>query len=194
MRRSPTRCSRAWTSPGPTRRRALSAILFPGPFRDWTDTAERYGDVTPLPTRAFFYGLRDDEEVVVDLGPGVRLVFELEAVGEPDERGMRSVLVRLNGMLRPMDVRDDSVEVATAQVERADRSKPGHVAAPLAGVLTLRVQEGDEVEQGQPVGVLEAMKMESTVTAPVAGRIERAPVPSGTRLEQGDLIVAIEPS
>jgi len=38
------------------------------------------------------------------------------------------------------------------------------------------------------------MKMESTVTAPVAGRIERAPVPSGTRLEQGDLIAAIEPS
>jgi biotin carboxyl carrier protein len=38
------------------------------------------------------------------------------------------------------------------------------------------------------------MKMESTVTAPIAGRIDRTPVPSGTRLEQGDLIVAIEPS
>jgi pyruvate carboxylase len=121
----------------------------------------------------------------------VRLIFELEAIGEPDDRGMRTVLVRVNGQLRPIDVRDESVEAPTAKVERADPSDDSHVAAPLTGVVTLRVQEGDEVSEGQPLAVLEAMKMESTVTSPKAGTVERVPVPSGTRLEQGDLIAVI---
>jgi biotin carboxyl carrier protein len=41
--------------------------------------------------------------------------------------------------------------------------------------------------------VLEAMKMESTVTAPSGGTVKRVPVPSGTRLEQGDLIAVVAP-
>jgi pyruvate carboxylase len=99
----------------------------------------------------------------------------------------------VNGQLRPIDVRDESVEAPTAKVERADPSDSTHVAAPLTGVVTLRVEVGDEVEAGAPLAVLEAMKMESTVTAPSGGTVKRVPVPSGTRLEQGDLIAVVGP-
>jgi len=177
--------------PGDARREALAELQFPGPAQERRDAFERYGDVRPVPTRAFLYGLPDDGEVSVDLGPGVRLIYELEAIGEPDDRGMRTVLVRLNGQLRPIDVRDESVEAPTSRVERADPTDDTHVAAPLTGVVTLRVEEGEEVDAGQPLAVLEAMKMESTVTAPQAGVVQRIPVPSGTRLEQGDLIAVV---
>ncbi len=177
--------------PGTDRRAALSELQFPGPTQERADAYARYGDVSHIPTRAFLYGLPDDGDVSIELGPGVRLILELEAIGEPDDRGMRTVLVRVNGQLRPIDVRDESIEAPTAKVERADPNDASHVAAPLTGVVTLRVQPGDEVEAGQPLAVLEAMKMESTVTAPIGGTVKRVPVPSGTRLEQGDLIAVV---
>ena len=177
--------------PGTDRRTALAELQFPGPTQERADAYARYGDVSHIPTRAFLYGLPDDGDVSIELGPGVRLILELEAIGEPDDRGMRTVLVRVNGQLRPIDVRDESIEAPTAKVERADPNDASHVAAPLTGVVTLRVQPGDEVEAGQPLAVLEAMKMESTVTSPAAGTVKRVPVPSGTRLEQGDLIAVV---
>jgi pyruvate carboxylase len=176
---------------GTDRRAALAELQFPGPTQERADAYARYGDVSHIPTRAFLYGLPDDGDVSIELGPGVRLILELEAIGEPDDRGMRTVLVRVNGQLRPIDVRDESVEAPTAKVERADPDDASHVAAPLTGVVTLRVQPGDAVEAGQPLAVLEAMKMESTVTSPAAGTVKRVPVPSGTRLEQGDLIAVV---
>jgi pyruvate carboxylase len=177
--------------PGTDRRRALAELQFPGPTQERADAYARYGDVSQVPTRAFLYGLPDDGDVSIELGPGVRLILELEAIGEPDDRGMRTVLVRVNGQLRPIDVRDESVEAPTAKVERADPDDASHVAAPLTGVVTLRVAAGDEVGAGDPLAVLEAMKMESTVTSPTAGTVQRVPVPSGTRLEQGDLIAVV---
>jgi len=53
------------------------------------------------------------------------------------------------------------------------------------------VHPGDEVAAGDPVAVIEAMKMESTIGAPVGGRVERVAVADGTRVERGDLLVVI---
>jgi pyruvate carboxylase len=177
--------------PGPERRAALSELMFPGPFRDEREARKQYGDVSVVPTLPFFYGLREDVEHAIDLEPGVRLVVGLEAIGEPDARGMRTVLTRLNGQLRPIDVRDESIQVTSVTVERADPKDPDHVAAPLAGNVTVSVKEGAEVAEGDPVAVLEAMKMESTITAPHAGRVARIAAPNGGRLEQGDLILVL---
>jgi pyruvate carboxylase len=178
--------------PGPSRRAALSELMFPGPFRDQRDAREHYGDVSVIPTLPFFYGLKEDAEHAIDLEPGVRLVVGLEAIGEPDARGMRTVLTRLNGQLRPIDVRDESIQVTSVAVERADPKDPDHVAAPLAGIVTVQVKEDAEVSEGDAIAVLEAMKMESTITAPHAGRVARIAAPSGGRLEQGDLILVLE--
>jgi pyruvate carboxylase len=179
--------------PGDDRRQALSEVLFAGPYRDYERSATHYGDLATIPTRAFLYGLPEDEEVVVELETGVRVVFELEAIGEPDERAMRTVLARVNGQVRPVHVRDNAAKSSVATIERANPQTPGHLAAPVTGVVTLQVSAGDDVEQGQPVAIIEAMKMESTVSAPIAGRIARITVSSGTRLEHGDLLLEIEP-
>lgn len=178
--------------PGEERRAALAEILFPGPAKDHAEARERYGDVSLIPTPAFFRGLREDEELAIELGPGVTLLYELEAIGEADARGMRTVLVRVNGQLRPVEVRDRSVDAAGEQIERADPSQPGHVPAPVTGIVSLLVAAGDAVAEGDPVATLEAMKMESTITAPRSGTVARVAAAGGTRLEQGDLLLVIE--
>ena len=180
--------------PGRERQIELAKLMFPGPLADYLSARERHGDVALLPTSAFFYGLRENESLPVDLAPGVRVIFELEAIGEADESGMRTVMARVNGQLRPVDVRDRSIERAVAEIERADPANPGHVAAPVIGAVIVQVSAGDEVVAGDPLAVIEAMKMESTITAPIAGRVERVAIASGTRVERGDLVLVLRPS
>ena len=183
----------ALSRPGRERQLTLAELMFPGPLHDYLAAREQHGDVSLLPTSAFFYGLRENEALPVDLAPGVRVIFELEAIGEADESGVRTVMARVNGQLRPLDVRDRSVERAVAEIERANPSNPGHVAAPVIGAVIIQVSAGAEVTAGEPVAVIEAMKMESTITAPISGRVERVAVASGTRVERGDLLLVLAP-
>jgi pyruvate carboxylase len=132
-------------------------------------------------------------EYAVDLEPGVQLLIALEAISEPDERGLRTVLMSLNGQLRPVQVRDRSVDTDVKVAEKADRSDPNHVAAPFAGVVTLQVAEGDHVAAGGTVGTIEAMKMEAAITAPAGGTVERLAIGAVQQVEGGDLVVVLAP-
>ncbi|MGY1631994.1 pyruvate carboxylase [Geodermatophilus sp. SYSU D01186] len=172
-------------------RATLNRLLFPGPTREFLAHSEAYGDVSVLPTKEFLYGLRPGDEHAVDLEPGVTLLMGVEAVSDPDERGMRTVMCTLNGQLRPVSVRDRSVEAAVKAAEKADRSDPKQVAAPFAGVVTLQVAEGDSVAAGQPVATIEAMKMEAAITAPAAGTVQRLAIGSVQQVEGGDLLVVL---
>lgn len=76
------------------------------------------------------------------------------------------------------------------------------VTAPMSGTFYRRpspdeppfVAEGDEVAVGDPVCVIEVMKLFSTVYAEQAGRVASAPVPDGSPVEQGQLLFVIEPT
>jgi pyruvate carboxylase len=173
------------------RRTTLNRLLFPGPTREFETHRQTYGDTSVLDSKDFFYGLRPGKEYAVDLEQGVRLLIELEAVGEADERGMRTVMSALNGQLRPIQVRDTSVASDVPATEKADRANPGHVAAPFAGVVTLAVAEGDEVAAGATVATIEAMKMEASVTASKAGTVSRLAINKIQQVEGGDLLVEI---
>ncbi|MGW7283682.1 pyruvate carboxylase, partial [Streptomyces sp. NPDC054844] len=173
------------------RRATLNRLLFPGPAREFDTHRNTFGDTSVLDSKDFFYGLRPGKEYTVDLDPGVRLLIELQAVGDADERGMRTVMSSLNGQLRPIQVRDRSAASDVPVTEKADRSNPGHVAAPFAGVVTLAVAEGDEVEAGATVATIEAMKMEATITAPKSGTVSRLAINRVQQVEGGDLLVQL---
>lgn len=173
------------------RRALLNELLFATPARDQQAAAERWGDLSVVPTPAFLYGLEPAEELNIDLEPGVRLLVELEAVTEPDARGFRTALISLNGQTRPVEAQDRALEVRVSRAEKADPAEPGHIPAPLTGVVTPKVREGDRVEPGQAVATIEAMKMESTVTSPVGGTVDRVVATSGTSVEPDDLILAV---
>ncbi|WP_029145146.1 pyruvate carboxylase [Microbacterium luticocti] len=175
------------------RRQMLNELLFPAPTRAFREQRERFGDLSVLDTADYLYGLTPGVEHVVDLERGVQLYVGLEAIGEADDKGMRSVMTTLNGQLRPVFVRDRSIEVAARQAEKADTSKPGQVAAPFSGAVTVKVAEGERVEAGAPVASIEAMKMEAAITAPVGGLVERVVLPGTAQVEAGDLLVVIRP-
>ena len=174
-----------------TRRDRLNHLLFPGPTKDFQQVRASYGDVSLLDTESYLYGMTPSTEVEVILDRGVRLLLGLEAVGEPDERGMRTVMFSLNGQLRPIQVRDRSVEVDQAAAEKAEPGTPGQIAAPFAGAVTPVVQEGQKVQAGQTVATIEAMKMEASITTPVGGTVRRLAIGAVQQLEGGDLVMVI---
>ncbi|MGZ4627011.1 MAG: biotin/lipoyl-containing protein, partial [Kineosporiaceae bacterium] len=144
-----------------------------------------------LDTVDYLYGLRGGEEHVVELERGVRLIVSREAIGDVDDRGMRTVVCTLNGQLRPIQVRDRSVAVQVKAAEKADPTRPGHVAAPFAGVVSLAAGEGDRVEAGQMVASIEAMKMEASITTTVAGTVQRLAIGPVQQVEGGDLVLVV---
>ncbi|GAB20761.1 pyruvate carboxylase [Gordonia effusa NBRC 100432] len=174
---------------GTPRREALNRLLFPGPATEFAEHCRLYGDTSALSANLFLYGLRSGCEERVSLEPGVDLLIGLEAISDPDERGMRTVMCTLNGQLRPVAVRDRSFDVTVEKVRRADPNNAAHLGAPFGGVVVLSVEVGEEVEAGDPVGTIEAMKMESTITAPRSGVISALPLGASAQVDGGDLIV-----
>ncbi|MPV49281.1 pyruvate carboxylase [Pseudactinotalea sp. HY160] len=174
------------------RRDRLSRLLFPGPAAAFEQLRTEYGDVSVIDTIDYLYGLDHGREVVVTLDRGVRLLINLEAISEPDDRGMRTVMATLNNHLRPVEVRDSSATVTAETVEKADPSRPGHIAAPFAGAVTPVVEVGEEVEAGQSVATIEAMKMEASITTPVAGTVQRVPAGTSRPVDGGDLVLVVD--
>src|SRR5690242_11997651 len=123
------------------RRGTLNRLLFPGPTKEFAESRQKYGDVSVLPTAQYLYGLTTGDEHQVELEEGKRLILGLEAISGADERGIRTVMCTINGQLRPVNVRDRSVAADAPTAERADPSKPGQVAAPFDGVVSLVVSE-----------------------------------------------------
>ena len=178
-----------------TRRAALDQLLFPKQYAEYQEHLRTYGVTDQLGDKAFFYGLEEGEETMIWYGEidenRPPLVVSLDAVSEPDEKGMRQVILTVNGQVRPITVRDESAESSVAEVEKADSSNPGHVAAPFAGAVTVTVKEGDEVAEGDPVASIEAMKMEAAISATKDGKVERVAFTQPTKVEGGDLVVVI---
>jgi pyruvate carboxylase len=65
------------------------------------------------------------------------------------------------------------------------------VAAPFAGVVTLRAAEGDTVAAGDILATIEAMKMEAAITAPMAGTVARVAISQVQQVEGGDLLIVL---
>ncbi len=194
---------RTWKAPAATlspeqsaalqsdRRRTLNELLFPGPTAIFAEARSMYGDTSVLPTIDYLYGLRSGEEHEVTIAEGKKLLIGLQAISEPDERGFRTVMSTINGQIRPVSVRDRKVAADVPAAEKADTAKPGEVAAPFQGVVTVGVRAGDAVAVGDTVATIEAMKMEASITAAVAGTVERIAIGSTQSVEGGDLVLVI---
>jgi pyruvate carboxylase len=177
-----------------SRRSTLNRLLFPGPTKQFEEVRELYGDLSVVDTVDYLYGLRQGTEHAIHIDRGVSLFVGLEAIGEADDKGMRTVMTILNGQLRPVFVRDRGILVESKAAEKADPAQPGQVAAPFSGVVTLQVAEGDAVEAGQAVASIEAMKMEAAITTPVGGRVHRVAVPKTQQVDAGDLLLEVTPT
>ena len=172
----------------------LSYLLYPDVFVTYAKFRETYADVSVLPTPPFFYGLRPDQEITVSIEAGKTLVIKFLTVGEAHPDGTRTLFFELNGQPREINVRDRALRVVARAHPKADPADPGQVAAPTAGLVTsIAVELNQTVERNAKLLTLEAMKMQSNVYAPVAGRIGKIHVVPGQQVEGKDLLFTITP-
>lgn len=169
----------------------LSYKFYPKVFEDYFNHHQQYGDVSYIPTRAFFYGLKHNEEITIEFESGKMIIVEYLYSTQADDDGYRTVFFNLNGQTRGVKVKDNTVQSTKVKHQKADGDN--EIGAPLQGKLVqLNVKAGDVVKKEQPLFVLEAMKMESTVTAPVDGKVKKVHLDEGTMVEQSDLVVEFE--
>ncbi len=171
----------------------ISYKLYPKVYRDFHDHFEMYGEVRRLPTPAFFFGLEPNEEIIVSLSKGKNVLVKYLNKTMPDEQGMCLVFFELNGQTRSVQVLDRSLQVERVVNRKA--TSENEVGAPLQGSISkILVEEGEQVEAGAPLFIIEAMKMESTITAPVSGTIQKIYLTPKTMVAQDDLVVELEPA
>ena len=177
----------------PSRTDLLSYLMYPEVFVKFTKAYQAHGDLEILPTPQFFYGMQNGEEVAIDLEPGKTLVLKFLTIGEAHPDGTRTVFFELNGQPREVTIRDRSLEVKNEPRLKADPAISGHVGAPIPGAVTsVAVELNATVAQGDKLLVMEAMKMQTTVTAPVAGKVVKKLVAPGQQVDAKDLLLVIE--
>lgn len=178
---------------GPKRllRDFLSYKLYPKVYEDFNAHFDEYGSVRNLPTPAFFYGLKAHEEIIVNINSGKDVLIKFLNKTEPDEQGNRLVFFSLNGQVRSVQVRDHGIRLDLVVHRKAE--KETEIGSPLQGSLSkVLVQEGDAIKVNTPLFVIEAMKMESTITSPAAGTVKKIHLKEKTLVEQDDLVVELE--
>jgi pyruvate carboxylase len=168
----------------------LSYLFYPKVFEEYAAHREQYGDVYYLPTTSFFYGLNADEETLIELAPGKSILVKMMYITESDEHGIRSVFFKLNGQTRAIDVKDKNFKVIAITNKKV--SLENEIGAPLQGKLSkILVNIGDEIEKNTPLFAIEAMKMESTVVAPFAGKVKAILLKPGSLVAQDDVVIEL---
>jgi pyruvate carboxylase len=176
----------------PTARDVVSYLMYPQVFEQLTDHQRKFADVSVLPTPVFLYGMLPGEEIAVDIESGKTLIIKFLTIGDAHPDGTRTIFFELNGQPREVVVTDRSLQSAVAERLKADPKNSKQVGAVFPGlVIKVAVQAGDEVKAGQKLLMLEAMKMEATISAETAGKVEQVHVVAGTQVETGDLLVTL---
>ncbi|MCX7721731.1 MAG: pyruvate carboxylase [Verrucomicrobiae bacterium] len=172
-----------------------SYLMFPEVFLTFAKMQATYGDLSVLPTPAFFYGMKPGEEIEVELEPGKTLYIGLVVVGPVGADGKRVVSFELNGLGRQVAVVDKSVQPKVKSRPKADPASPDQIGAPIPGVVTsISVNAGARVAKGDKLVCLEAMKMQTTVYAPMDGVVAEICVKVGDSVESKDLLIRLSPA
>jgi pyruvate carboxylase len=102
------------------------------------------------------------------------------------------VTYELNGMTRETHIIDRGVAPKTKARAKVDVKDPLQVGAPIPGLIaSVFVSVGHKVSRGDKLVMMEAMKMQTTVTAPCDGVVEELPVNFGETVEVKDLLVRL---
>jgi pyruvate carboxylase len=168
-------------------------LMYPKVFMDYRTRHRLYGPVRTLPTRTFFYGMTQGEEITAEIDPGKTLELRLQAVGETSDDGDVKVFFELNGQPRVIRVANRLIKAKTAAKPKAAEGNPGHVGAPMPGsIASVAVTQGQKVKAGDLLLTIEAMKMETGIHAERAGTVKALLVHPGSQIDAKDLLIELE--
>jgi len=171
----------------------LSYKLYPKVFTESYNHHVKYGNVMNIPTKNFFYGMEIGEEIMVELDKGKNVLISFVSITDPDDEGNVDVLFKVNGQLRNVVVKDKTVKVVKVENVKVEAGNSKQIGAPLQGLLSsILVKKGQKIKKNQPLFVIEAMKMETTVVAPVSGVVDKIQLEEGSLVKSEDLVVRME--
>jgi len=168
----------------------LSYKLYPKVYKDAWNAHLEYGDLARIPTKNFFYGMELNEETIIEIAPGKSIIVKLLSLSLPNEDGMRTVFFKINGQTRNIDVKDRSLGIEKVENTKADAAIPGEIGAPLQGLLSkILVKKDQKVKKNEPLFIIEAMKMETTITSFENAQIKAIKLKEGSMVNADDLVI-----
>ena len=177
----------------PTERDAISWCLYPKVVEDYFARRKEFGDLSRMVSHVFFMGMAPSEVTEITIEDGKTLMVKYIGAGEENDDGTRTMQFELNGAKRDVVVVDEAIQVSSEQVLYADVDNKHHVGSSIpGGVSKVHVKKGDPVEENQPLFVIEAMKMETSVVARTAGIVDEVYVREGQSVKAGELLALLK--
>ena len=174
----------------------LSYALYPKVYEDFRKSMKEDGYFRFMGSDIFFHGLSDGETCEVKVREGRELIIKLASATDLDEDGFRDVIFDVNGNRSAVRIKDKAAAVTGgggAKTVFADPDDPTEIGANIPGtILKVLVAEGDEVEEKQPVAVIEAMKMETNILATSKGVVDKIHVAEGDQVKAGELVAKLK--
>jgi len=169
-----------------------SWLMYPKVFADFAAVQRQYGELTPLPTPVFFYGMEAGQEVNIVLAKGKALIVRYLGTSDPHDDNHRTVFFEINGQPRPIKVADRTRVQPKPPHPKAEKGNALQIGAPMPGVITqISIKAGERVERGDVLMILEAMKMQTSIRAEMAGEVKVIAVSLGQQVDAKDLLVVM---
>ena len=179
-----------------TPQECISYAMYPQVYEDYLKSIKKDGDFRHMGSDIFFHGLEKGETCEVKLEEGKEMVIKLTEIHSPDDEGMRELDFEVNGNRRVIKIKDINVRNANVKAESAriaNEDDPNEVGANIPGnIVKVLVGEGDEIKEGDPIAVIEAMKMQTNIIATAEGQIKEICVKEGQQVKAGQLVAVIE--
>jgi len=168
----------------------LSYLFYPKVFEEYHVFRRAFSEVYYIPSPVFFFGLKANEEVLIELAPGKSILVKFIYMSKTDENGINHVFFQLNGQTRSIEVKAKNFTSSKATNKKATHEN--EIGAPLQGKLSgILVKAGDKVPKNAPLFTIEAMKMESTIVSPKAATIKTIVLNAGAMVSQDDVVVEL---
>jgi pyruvate carboxylase len=176
----------------PNKKDILSYSLYPEVFDGYIKYKKEFGDLSRIGSDIYFHGLDEGETCEAEIADGKTYMIKLVHIGKLDLEGNKVLVFEVDGNRREIKIKDRNNKVMQdfQAIEMADSSNPLEIGSPIPGtVLSILVTEGDTVTENQPLMVVEAMKMETRVSASAQGVVESINVKEGQQVKAGELLI-----
>lgn len=179
-----------------TEQEQSSYAMYGKVFDDYIKKVRENGDFRNMGSDVFFHGIAVGQTAEITLKKGQTMVITLDSVGEADEAGNRDLTFTVDGNRRVISIKDKQAltrSVSGSEIQYANTEDTSEIGANIPGnIIKVLVSKGDEVKTGQPIAIIEAMKMETNVIATKDGVIEKIYVKEGDSVKSGQLVARLE--
>ena len=177
----------------PSMQDVLSYCLYPKVFTNYCKHTAEFSALSAMDTQTFFYGLTPGEATQVQIEDGKTLFIKLISIGDLDDSHHVNIVFELNGIRREISVRDKSLGADALTTRLADPGNAFEIGASIPGLVNrVMVKPGQTVKANDVLAIIEAMKMETTVSARVDGKVSEVFATEGQKVKAGELLIVME--